>query len=170
MTRAPDITRVARLLLEEEGRESLTMRRLADRLGIRAASLYKHLRGKEALESMVVATGLDELKEVLSTADRQLVAVVRAYRSFALAHPHLFGAMAEHPDRLLEGVLALFDREQPARARAAWALAHGLVQLELAARPPVDEIEAAWEAGLAALATGSMSPVRAVVRSWSGPD
>ena len=170
MARAADITRVARLLLEEEGRESLTMRRLADRLGIRAASLYKHLRGKEALESMVVATGLDELKEVLSTADGQLVAVARAYRSFGLAHPHLFGAMAEHPDLLLESVLALFDREQPARARAAWALAHGLVQLELAARPPVDEIEAAWEAGLAALAAGSTSPVRAVVRSWSGPD
>ncbi len=41
--RAQEIVAEARELLEEEGAEALTMRRLAERLGIRAPSLYKHL-------------------------------------------------------------------------------------------------------------------------------
>ena len=46
--RAREIVAAARELLEAEG--SVSMRRLADRLGIKAPSLYKHLRDKGALE------------------------------------------------------------------------------------------------------------------------
>jgi hypothetical protein len=39
-----------------------------------------------------------------------------------------------------------------AGARAAWALAHGLVMLEINGRFPADaDIDAAWEAGITAL-------------------
>jgi len=44
--RAGQIVATARLLLEREGPEALTMRRLGEELGIRAPSLYKHLTGK----------------------------------------------------------------------------------------------------------------------------
>jgi AcrR family transcriptional regulator len=59
-TRAEEVVRAARRLLEEEGAEALTMRRLAERLGIKAPSLYKHLPDKAALEAAIIATGLEE--------------------------------------------------------------------------------------------------------------
>jgi AcrR family transcriptional regulator len=36
------------------------MRRLAERLGIRAPSLYKHLPDKAALEAAIIATGFED--------------------------------------------------------------------------------------------------------------
>ena len=86
----------------------------------------------------------------------------RAYRAYALAHPHLYRLMTERPlprERLPAGVEeraaaplldALGDRDL---ARAAWALAPGLVALELAGRfPPDADVEAAWRAGFGRLA------------------
>jgi len=43
------IVRAALELLDEVGLDELTMRRLADRLGVKAASLYRHVRDKEDL-------------------------------------------------------------------------------------------------------------------------
>ena len=51
--RAQEIVAAARELLEEEG--AVSMRRLADRLGIKAPSLYKHLPGKQALEAALIS-------------------------------------------------------------------------------------------------------------------
>ncbi|HEV3462682.1 MAG TPA: TetR/AcrR family transcriptional regulator [Actinomycetota bacterium] len=58
--RGRELVAAGRQLLEEEGPGALTMRRLADRVGIRAPSLYKHLPDKAALEAAIVATGLEE--------------------------------------------------------------------------------------------------------------
>jgi AcrR family transcriptional regulator len=54
------VVAAGRQLLEEEGPEALTMRRLAERVGIRAPSLYKHLPDKAALEAAIIATGFEE--------------------------------------------------------------------------------------------------------------
>lgn len=43
------IVREALALLDEVGLDQLTMRRLADRLGVKAASLYRHVRHKDEL-------------------------------------------------------------------------------------------------------------------------
>jgi hypothetical protein len=56
--RAREIVAVARDVLETEGAEALTMRRLADRLGIRAPSLYRHL--PNLLFMIVPGTALGE--------------------------------------------------------------------------------------------------------------
>jgi AcrR family transcriptional regulator len=134
-TRGRQIVAAARELLEQEGPAALTMRRLADRLGIRASSLYKHLPDKAALEAA-------------------------AYRTFALAHPHLYGLMTDQPlprDRLprsLEERTAaplLQATGDPQLTRAVFAFAHGMVLLELTRRPPADaDPEAAWQEGIAA--------------------
>jgi AcrR family transcriptional regulator len=58
--RAEEVVVAARRLLEEEGAGALTMRRLAEQLGIKAPSLYKHLPDKAALEAAIIATGLEE--------------------------------------------------------------------------------------------------------------
>ena len=63
--RAREIVTAARELLEEEGPEALSMRRLGERLGIRAPSIYKHLPGKDALEAAVISDGFEEFAATL---------------------------------------------------------------------------------------------------------
>jgi AcrR family transcriptional regulator len=163
--RAREIVAAARELLEAEGPEGLSMRRVAERLGIRAPSIYKHLPDKQALEAAVVSQGFDELAGVFERAvrdaDDPLGALARAYREHATRHPHLYRLMTERPldrDRLAAGV-----EERAARplvevaggdedaARALWAFAHGMAILELNGRFPAGaDLDAAWETGVKA--------------------
>jgi AcrR family transcriptional regulator len=163
--RARQIVAAARELLEREGADALTMRRLADRLGIRAPSLYKHLPDKTAVESAVIAAGLEDLAAVLEAAvagaAEPLMALAAAYRGFALGHPHLYRLMTDRPlprEQLPAGVEeraaapVLRAVGNPDRARAVWAFAHGMVVLELAERfPPDADLDAAWRVGITAL-------------------
>jgi AcrR family transcriptional regulator len=164
-----EIVAAARELLEEEGREALSMRRLADRLGIRAPSIYKHVSGKEELEAALVSDGFEEIAAVFEEAVRDaadpLAELARAYRRFALGRPHLYRLMTERPlprACLQPGVeeraalpLVQAAGSDPDRARAAWAFAHGMVVLELNGRfPPDADLDAAWEAGVAAFRAG----------------
>ena len=100
-TRAREAVAAGRRLLEEEGTAALTMRRLAERLGIRAPSLYKHLPDKAALEAAIITTGLEEAAEAFEAAvdgaDEPLPALAAAYRGFALARPHLYRLMNNGP-------------------------------------------------------------------------
>src|SRR5262245_5157379 len=47
------VVQAALALLDEIGLDELTMRRLADRLGVKAASLYRHVRNKEELLALL---------------------------------------------------------------------------------------------------------------------
>jgi AcrR family transcriptional regulator len=182
--RRTEIVRAARELLEEEGPDALTMRRLGERLGIRAPSLYKHFAGKEELEAALMAETLGELGTALAEAvgaagGDPIAELARAYRRYALAHPHLYRLTTEQPlprDRLPErleqraAAPLLEAAGDPDRARALWAFAHGMVQLELAGRfPPDADLDAAWRKGLAGFAAPP-PPARTIVRSWRGPD
>jgi AcrR family transcriptional regulator len=66
--RARQIVAAARKLLESEGPDALTMRRLGERLGIRAPSLYKHLPNKAALEVALIGDGFEEAAETFDAA------------------------------------------------------------------------------------------------------
>jgi AcrR family transcriptional regulator len=162
--RARQIVAVARELLEQEGAAGLTMRRLADRLGIRAPSLYKHLPDKAAMEAAIIATGFEDAAAAFEAAvdgtAEPLASLATAYRAFALAHPHLYRLMTDQPlprDRLPAG---LEDRTSapllratgdPQLARAVFAFAHGMVLLELTHRLPAGaDPQAAWQEGIAA--------------------
>lgn len=123
--RVREIVSAALALLEEHGAEALTMRRLAEQLGIRAPSLYKHLAGKSELETAVIAVGFEDLATALEEAAATetegtvgtegvfgagvtgesggrgpgggLARLGSAYREFALARPHLYRLMNERP-------------------------------------------------------------------------
>src|SRR5215204_4781324 len=108
--RGREVVAAGRLLLEQEGPEALTMRRLAERVGIRAPSLYKHLPDKAALEAAIIATGFEEAAATFERAVEvegvgegpdngrgALVALAAAYRRFALEHPHLYRLMNNGP-------------------------------------------------------------------------
>jgi AcrR family transcriptional regulator len=154
------IVDAARRLLDEEGADALTVGRLAQVLGIKPPSLYKHFAGKRAIEAQLIADGFVAFAEALEAAGPDLGAIARAYRAFALAHPQLYRLMTERPlprDELPEGLEAraaapiLRAVADPNAARAAWAFAHGMVVLELAGRfPPDADLEPAWLAGIRA--------------------
>jgi AcrR family transcriptional regulator len=181
--RRAQILQEARTLLESEGAACLTMRRLAERLGIQAPSLYKHVADKDALEAELIAEGFVEAARAFTAATRgasdPLRAIAEAYRRFALEHPHLYRLMTERPlprDRLPPGVedaaaAPLVEATGTVdRARAAWAFAHGMVALELAGRfPPNADLDAAWREGIAALAARQAAR-RPIVHSVRGPD
>ena len=163
--RAKEIVQAARELLEAEGLDGLSMRRLADRLGIRAPSLYKHFADKQALEAALISDGFEQQAEAferaLADTDQPLEGIAAAYRSFARGHPHLYRLMTERPlqrDRLRPGVeeraaLPVYHAvgDDLDRARAAWAFAHGMTNLELNGRfPPDADLDAAWRRGISA--------------------
>ena len=66
--RAAEVATAARLVLERDGADGLTMRAVADELGIRAPSLYKHVAGKPAIEVALVAAALTEIGEAMRAA------------------------------------------------------------------------------------------------------
>jgi AcrR family transcriptional regulator len=159
--RQREVLDVARRLLSAEGVDALTLGRIARELGIKPPSLYKHFAGKRQLEAALIAEGLEQHAAVLEAAGPRLAHIAAAYRRFALAHPHLYRLMTERPlprDDLPPGLearaaapllRAVGDRDL---ARAVWAFAHGMVQLELAGRfPPGADLDAAWAKATAAL-------------------
>jgi AcrR family transcriptional regulator len=155
--RAQEIVAAARELLEADG--DFSMRRVAERVGIQAPSIYKHLPDKQALEAALISAGLEEWADVFVGESPEDVG--RAFRAYALAHPHLYRLMTEKPlprERIVPGVEAraaqpILDAVggDPDAARAMWAFAHGMTILELNGRFPEDaDLDAAWAAGMRA--------------------
>lgn len=160
MSRRDEILDVAERLLAAEGPDAVTMRRVAEEMGIRAPSLYKHLRSKDDIEAGLQERALVSMAQALAHAS-DLQAIAAAYRSWALGHPHLYAVATTgplHRERLSPGVEAAAAAPVVAaaggdehRARALWALAHGMVMLELAGRfPPDADLDRTWAAALAA--------------------
>ena len=171
--RTQEIVAAARAILEVHGTDGLTMRRLADSLGIRAPSLYKHLAGRDALEVALVEVGLDEMGGVLhdsvvGPAAGRIGCLLDAYRAIGAAHPNLYRLITSRSfprDELLPGLEAwagepfFIATGDPHRAQALWAFAHGTLTLELdhrflAGSDPVRTWRAGRDAFVAATASG----------------
>ncbi|MFF3396121.1 TetR/AcrR family transcriptional regulator [Streptomyces sp. NPDC002669] len=167
----------ARELLDAEGPDALSMRRIAERVGIRAPSLYKHFPDKAAVEAGLQAQGMIRLAEDLEAAeagigvDPPLLVLALAYRRHALTGPHLYRITHSRPlarTALPEG---LEDRAAMPLARAMhgdidiarsfWAFAHGMVVLELDGRfPPGADLDSAWRTGCEAFAQAIRNKTR----------
>jgi len=164
--RADDIVAAARAIVEREGRDALTMRRLADDLGIQAPSLYKHFAGKAAVELALIGDAFAEFGATLHDALRDLHgaspigSLLRTYRHHALTHGNLYRLVTTGylrrdglPADLEEwaGIPFYAATGDPQLAQALWAFAHGMVILELDRRfLPGSDLEATWKAGTAA--------------------
>jgi AcrR family transcriptional regulator len=161
--RALQIVAAARRVLEADGPEAVSMRRIADEVGIRAPSLYKHFPDKRALEAAIISAAFEEQAVAFTAAVREsndpLADLSMAYRRFAVEHPHLYRLMTDRElqrDLLAPGVEDRAGRPvvdavggDLDRARAAWAFAHGMALLELTNRfPPDADIDAAWREGI----------------------
>ncbi|MEO7573016.1 MAG: TetR family transcriptional regulator [Acidimicrobiales bacterium] len=166
--RAAEIVDAAWQLLEAEGAEALTMRCLAERLGMQAPSLYKHLPDKAALEAALVEEALARMGTVLHHAVARpgrrspISAVLAAYRRYGVANPHLYRlatagslARADLPAGLeaWAGTPFFLATGDPYRAQALWSFAHGMVILEIDARfLDGSDLDRTWRAGATAFA------------------
>ncbi|MFD7936588.1 TetR/AcrR family transcriptional regulator [Streptomyces sp. NPDC059755] len=85
-------------LADEIGFSELTMGRLAERLGVRAPSLYKHIASQDDLHRRIAALAFDEAGAAIGTAIQgragrdALAAAAGALRDFVLTHPGRYAA------------------------------------------------------------------------------
>jgi AcrR family transcriptional regulator len=128
------ILKTALRLMDEEGLEGLSMRRIAGELDATPMALYNHVPNKEALLTGVVSLLLDELDlSMLDPSDppRSLKLGFNEFRKALLRHPNLLPIICRRSDwtpdsmRPIELALALlhsmgFSDEEAVRAH--WAL------------------------------------------------
>lgn len=164
--RTQDLVTAAVAILDAEGREALTMRRLADDLGMRAPSLYKHVRDKAMLEAALIEDVMFDIGDVLHDAlvkpgrKGVVASVLAAYRTHSLAHPNRYRLATSGPLRrdLLPDCLEewagqpfFFAAGDSYRSQALWSFAHGMVILEIDGRyPEGSDLDRTWKAGAAA--------------------
>lgn len=167
--RVRQIVAASRELLDEVGWQAVSMRAVADRLGIKAPSLYKHVAGKDALRVALIEQGFLELGAAIHAAAESpgtVEAVLAAYRAAATRSPELYrmATASDFPrDHLTPGLEAWAGHPfwvvtgEPHRAQALWACAHGLAILEIDRRvlPEThDLLDATWAAAAAAFSGG----------------
>lgn len=94
------ILEAALAVVDAEGLEALTMRRLGHELGVEAMSLYRHVPSKEAVLDGIVELIVLEI-EVPAVVDgdwqEATREVVRSYRRAAHAHPNAFPLVSMRP-------------------------------------------------------------------------
>jgi AcrR family transcriptional regulator len=86
-------------LIDRDGADALSMRRLAAALDRDPMVIYRHAPGKAALLDGIVETVMDQLRVDPADPDwtAQLRAVARDYRALALAHPHVVPLLVTRP-------------------------------------------------------------------------
>jgi AcrR family transcriptional regulator len=162
-TTLDDIVAAARDLLEAGGPARVTMQAVAERVGVRAPSLYKRVRDRDALLALVGAAIAEDLKARLEASDEGIDGLVRAYRAFAQEQPEGFrfvlggptdpAVLARTSEPVLRVARAAVGEEHAldaARLITAWAT--GFLTMELAGAFRLGgDIDGAFEYGLARL-------------------
>jgi AcrR family transcriptional regulator len=153
------ILNASRQILISEGYAAISMRRIAQAVGVTATSLYLHFENKHALFEALVDEGMDLLHERLSREagtcaepSVALDAICRAYLEFGLANPEYYEIMfvlrprdmprfrAEayrRARRNLDLLADILGRVNPHKSKedlrveasATWASLHGAVSL-----------------------------------------
>ena len=164
--RVQQIVDAAFAILDTEGAGALTMRRLAEELGMRAPSLYKHFPDKAHLEAALIEDIFFDIGEVLHDALARparagvVPSVLAAYRTHSRHRPNRYrlatnGALRRDllPECLEEwaGQPFFFAAGDPFRSQALWSAAHGMVILEIEGRyPEGSDLDRTWKATAAA--------------------
>lgn len=147
-------------LLEERGSDALTVRAVASRAGVAPMGVYSRYGGKPGLVEALFVHGFTGMQEAIASAGgsdsfARLGRGCRAYRSFAIDHPHLYQLMFQRMLDLdlsaesLEKAAGTFDHlaervgdamdagllsagDPVAAAQEIWNGLHGGVMLEIA--------------------------------------
>ena len=149
-----DVVAAAAGLVDEIGYQDLTMGLLAQRLGVRAPSLYKHVDGLADLQHRIATLAMTELGEAVRDAMQgragidALRALLIATRAYVTAHPGRYtatvGAAFTGPDdplltasaRVLASIAAVLrgygvgDDEMDHAIRTIRCTIHGFAALQ----------------------------------------
>ena len=96
---ARSILSAARSLLDEGGIQAVSMRKVAELVGVTAMAIYRHFPDREALLNALADQGFTEIGQVLVSQVgpgpvlQRMEAVIEVYLDFGLGHPHLFELM-----------------------------------------------------------------------------
>jgi AcrR family transcriptional regulator len=97
------IYRCALAILEADGPQAVSMRRIAAEVGITPMAIYHHFPSREALLDKIVDTEFERLAEFFrepvkgSTASARIVHAMDGYIDYALAHPRIFDYVFSSP-------------------------------------------------------------------------
>lgn len=129
-------------IIDEEGLDQLTMRRLANRLDVTPMALYNHVADRDSLERLVVNRIAEEMTPPDGSEDplQVLEAVAEAIRSAYLGHPNAM-PLIQATEVTSTSLLAPIDRA----LRALRERGH-----------PVEEAVMVWT-GLIALVNGHVA-------------
>ncbi|HTU36474.1 MAG TPA: TetR/AcrR family transcriptional regulator [Acidimicrobiales bacterium] len=171
-------------LLEREGPDALSVRRIAAAAGVAPMGVYNHFDSKNGIIEALFVQGFERLRDALTAiSDIQdpyeaLREGGRRYRALALAHPKVYELMFLHTipafepsDAALEIAARAFDSLVAAvmRAMAAgvlavgpptetaqviWSSIHGWVSLELMGIGFVEDQDAGFDLGCRSLLRG----------------
>lgn len=173
-------------MIAADGLEAFTLRKLADRVGIKAPSIYVHFKSKEALFAAARAEALKSLGAALAGhasskaragARKRLLDTAMAYLQFAQDQPALFTlifnetpsgrvSLDQAPDPaspyalLLQRVREFLPVDHPQSevlSFGIWALVHGAAQLR---QTHLREFESA-------VVTGTRRNVEALLDGWA---
>ncbi|MCC9309074.1 WHG domain-containing protein [Kitasatospora sp. RB6PN24] len=172
-------------LIDEEGPDALTLAAVAARAGVAAPSLYKHvpggLAGLRRLIAVRVTTDLaQELRRAIAGkhGEPAVTALMRAYHSYAMAHPQRYAALPQAPlpgdEQLMDAATLLVgtifevladygigESEAVHAARSVRAIAHGFASLSIAGAFRLSEDLTETQDRLLTLLTDGL-------RSWPG--
>jgi AcrR family transcriptional regulator len=100
---ATKIASASRRILDKEGAEAVTMRRVARAVGLTPMAIYRHYRDRDALLNAVADEGFRELSERLTHAqtdgdfETRLMELGEIYFEHAIENPRLFELMFLKP-------------------------------------------------------------------------
>lgn len=153
-------------IVDSEGAQALTMRRLAQDLGVEAMSLYNHVASKQDVLDGMAGLLIDRMRPWNETDASDWASALRSvcevYRATIREHPHVFSSLGgrplasgeDHParDRLLALLRdAGFDDATAADlflAGASFARGFALYDISRALQPDaprVDDEPPAWD-------------------------
>lgn len=166
------IVAAGRELVERNGISGLTMQAVAEKVGVRAPSLYKRVRNRDELMDLVVAATIEDLAQALRDAidgiddpRDQLKSAAGTLRAFGRGRPKSFELIFGPAREASEGTRAARDRavapllsscsalvgQQRAldAARLVTAWANGFITMELAESFRMGgDVEGSWAWGL----------------------
>ncbi|WP_432976592.1 TetR/AcrR family transcriptional regulator [Dactylosporangium sp. CA-233914] len=139
-------------LVDERGLAALTLAAVAERCGVAAPSLYKHVSNVADLRALVGIRVMEEMTDRFATAvlgrsgADAVATLMRAYRAYVTAHPTRYAAMPADPlhqpeyaasgRRMLEIMQAVLrpwqlgESELIHTIRTARVIVHGFASLE----------------------------------------
>lgn len=148
---ATKILRAAHRLFDREGADAVTMRRVAERVGITPMAIYRHFPNREALLKRLSDDSFNSTaRQWLEIAQddgilQRLYRTQENYLDYALEHPHLFDhAFSVRRDDARRFPEDFRERQSPTLNVVADVLAEGMRQGVLRRDDPWDVAMTFW--------------------------